>query len=107
MLARGENLKSSVLKVGHHGSRTSTTKAFLTAVAPQIAVFMCGRNNQYGHPHDETINNLIAANVDIYRTDMHGTIAIITDGQTLEVKKTNSSYAEQPMPPPDESTFPK
>jgi len=107
MLARGENVNSSVLKVGHHGSRTSTTQAFLNAVDPQIAVIMCGRNNQYGHPHDETFNKLIAANVDIYRTDLQGTIVIITDGQTLEVKKADSSYAEQPMPPPEESTPPQ
>jgi competence protein ComEC len=60
---------STILKVGHHGSRTSTTPAFLSAVSPKVAVIMCGRGNTYGHPHDETLAKLADAKVDIYRTD--------------------------------------
>jgi competence protein ComEC len=81
----GEYLKSNVLKVQHHGSRTSTSEIFLSEVFPEIAVISVGRKNMYGHPHDETIELL--KGVKIYRTDMDGAIGIKeqSDG-SLEVK---------------------
>ncbi len=92
---------STVLKVGHHGSRTSTTSAFLKAVAPKVAVIMCGKGNTYGHPHEETLANLAAAGVDIYRTDIHGTIVITTDGQTFDInQKQPYQYNPQKVPEP-------
>lgn len=96
---RGYNLKSTVLKVGHHGSRTSTTTAFLNAVNPEAAVIMVGRNS-YGHPHDETLAKLQKAGVKIYRTDVHGTIVFTTDGQRYEV---NIKEAYQYNPPKEPS----
>ena len=86
MLERGEQLRSTVLKVGHHGSRTSTTPAFLRAVSPAVAVIMAGAGNRYGHPHPETISKLGAAGVDVYRTDLQGTIVVMSDGEGFEVR---------------------
>ncbi|SET42087.1 competence protein ComEC [Natronincola peptidivorans] len=76
-------LKSQFLKVGHHGSRTSTTENFLQVIEPTVAVISCGRNNSYGHPHEEVINRLNLFNIAVYRTDMQGTIVIKSDGNRI------------------------
>jgi competence protein ComEC len=86
MLSKGFDLSADVLKVGHHGSDTSTTPAFLNAVSPEYAVIMVGDGNDYGHPHKETLDRLRAAGVKIYRTDLNGTIVFTSDGSTLTVK---------------------
>jgi competence protein ComEC len=86
MLARGFNLKSDVLKVGHHGSYTSTSPPFLAAVSPRYAVIMVGKGNDYGHPHQETLQKLSAAGVQIYRTDLNGDITFNSDGSSLSVR---------------------
>lgn len=96
ILNRGYNLRSTILKVGHHGSRTSTTSSILNAVSPEVAVIMAGKGNTYGHPHDDTLAKLDNAGVKIYRTDVHGTIVITTDGQRYEV---NVKEAYQYNPP--------
>ena len=80
MIASGRNLRSDVLKVGHHGSRTSTTAAFLDAVQPLAAVISVGRGNQFGHPHDEVVERLVDRGIAIYRTDLMGTVFMATDG---------------------------
>jgi competence protein ComEC len=100
MLSRGVNLNSDILKVGHHGSRTSTTLPFLNAVSPSTAIIMCGKGNQYGHPHDETLSKLSGAGIDIYRTDLHGSIVITTDGIAYQIIKKPRTYQAQPQPPP-------
>ncbi|MBI2100361.1 MAG: MBL fold metallo-hydrolase [Candidatus Vogelbacteria bacterium] len=83
LMASGVNLKSDLLKVGHHGSKTSTTEAFLRAVAPQFAVISVGAHNRYGHPAQATIDTLTAAGVKIFRTDEAGTLIFASDGQHL------------------------
>ena len=83
MLASGMDLSADVLKVGHHGSSTSTCDAFLDAVAPTYAVISCGTGNSYGHPHAETLNKLRAAGVKMFRTDDQGTITVTSEGSTL------------------------
>ena len=95
ILNRSYELDGDILKVGHHGSATSTTRPFLSAVDPDLAVIMCGRDNQYGHPHQETLENLSASNVDIYRTDKHGTVVIKTDGITYEINNQPYLYDAQ------------
>ncbi len=101
MLNRSAALVSDILKVGHHGSRTSTTQAFLQGVDPEVAVIMCGKDNQYGHPHEEILQRLANAGVDIYRTDLHGTIVITTDGQTYDINiKQPYQYTPQKVPEP-------
>ena len=81
----GVNLRADVLQVGHHGSSTSTGYLFLNSVLPEMAVISCGVNNKYGHPHEETLSILRDAGVDVYRTDLQGTITIGSDGQNFTV----------------------
>lgn len=78
-----DTLKCDILKVGHHGSSSSTTKAFLDAVDPEIAVISCGDGNKYGHPHAETLNRLEGKVFRVWRTDKDGTIVYKTDGKSL------------------------
>jgi len=85
MVAGSLPLSAQVLRVGHHGSRTSTTQAFLDAVSPRIAVISVGAGNPFGHPHREVMQRLEAAGITVYRTDRDGTIVISTDGATLTV----------------------
>jgi competence protein ComEC len=81
-------LKSTVLKVSHHGSKTSTTSQFLAAVAPEVAVISVGEDNPFGHPSPEVVERLIdrLGEDNVYRTDEDGTIEFITDGEKLWVK---------------------
>ena len=85
ILETGANLKSTVLKVGHHGSDTSTSYPFLREVMPQYAVISCEKGNSYGHPHEETLSRLNDAGVEIYRTDLNGNIVMTSDGQNVNV----------------------
>ena len=78
-------LRADFLKVGHHGSSTSTSTAFLTAVSPSIASISCGEDNKYNHPHRETIEKLQGANIKVYRTDLLSTIVFVCDGNTISV----------------------
>jgi len=75
-------LQSTLLKIGHHGSITSTRPEFLSRVAPQWAVISCGLHNRYGHPRQEVLAELQAAKVRTYRTDMHGAVCFLLDGKT-------------------------
>ena len=86
-LLRGDRsgLRADVLKVGHHGSRTSTTPAFLAAVQPREAVVSVGVRNRFGHPTRQTLDTLIAAGVRVWRTDLDGAVVVTTDGRSLDV----------------------
>jgi competence protein ComEC len=81
----GGRLRADVLKVGHHGSKTSSTPAFLAAVSPVIAVVSCGVRNRYGHPFPGTLAALRSVGAKTLRTDRSGAITITTDGTTLLV----------------------
>jgi competence protein ComEC len=85
MLAGGHELRSTVLHVGHHGSRTSTSQAFLDAVSPVAAVISAGAGNIHNHPHRDVLDRLNAANVRILRTDERGTVVITTDGNDVRL----------------------
>lgn len=74
-------LDCDVLKVGHHGSETSSSAEFLNAVTPDYAVISCGVNNSYGHPHKEALSRLEDIGAEIYRTDTQGTVTITCDGK--------------------------
>lgn len=88
LVARRANLASTVLKVAHHGSDTSTTYEFLAVVNPQLAVISIGKDNSFGHPSNEVMETLRERldSDNIYRTDEHGTIMFTTDGEKLWVK---------------------
>lgn len=84
----GADLQSTILKVAHHGSTSSSDPAFLTLVQPQIAMISCGADNPYGHPHLETLASLNAIHTEIYRTDLDGDVTFRTDGyNTLEIAR--------------------
>jgi DNA internalization-related competence protein ComEC/Rec2 len=85
MLNSRQPLRADVLKVGHHGSNTSTTAAFLDAVRPSVAVISCGRGNSYKHPHVKTLEKLGGKGriIKLFRTDEDGTVVIATDGRTV------------------------
>ena len=83
LLASGVDVSATVLKVGHHGSHTSSAPAFLSSVAPRYAVIQCGRNNDYGHPHKATCDALYERNIRVLRTDLDGDIVFTTDGDSL------------------------
>ncbi len=83
MLEAGAALQADVLKVGHHGSNTSTSYPFLREVAPEYAVISVGEGNDYGHPHEETMSRLRDADVTVYRTDLQGHIVATSDGESI------------------------
>lgn len=84
----GLELSADVLKLGHHGSSTSTSDRFLKAVNPQYAVISCGKGNDYGHPHKETLDKLSASHIKTFRTDKQGTILLISDGKEIYIEGT-------------------
>ena len=86
MLSKGFNVNVNVLKVGHHGSVSSTSAVFLDEVNPIMAVISCGTNNVYGHPHKETMVKLEDKNITVYRTDTMGTITMRSDGTNITVE---------------------
>ena len=76
-------LDADVLKVGHHGSNSSSSLEFLNAVSPKYAVISCGFDNSYGHPHQEILDRLKDIGVTLFRTDMQGMITLHSDGVTI------------------------
>ncbi|NUR36392.1 MAG: MBL fold metallo-hydrolase, partial [Gemmatimonadaceae bacterium] len=79
-------LRADVLKVGHHGSATSTTPAFLDVVRPRVALVSVGANNTYGHPDAQVMSELVGVGAAVLRTDLLGTVIVRTDGRSLEVE---------------------
>lgn len=85
ILDSGADISADVLKVGHHGSRTSGLKAFLQAVNPKYGVISVASPNDYGHPHDETLEMLERLGIEVLRTDQCGNIVFVSDGAQLAV----------------------
>ncbi|MBY7006766.1 MBL fold metallo-hydrolase [Clostridium botulinum] len=83
ILAKQLDISADVLKLGHHGSHSSTSQAFLDKVNPRYAIVSCGKGNDYGHPHQETINKLNSKNIEILRTDVSGTIISTSNGENI------------------------
>lgn len=79
------DLDADVLKVGHHGSSTSSDKAFLNFVTPKYAVISCGAGNSYGHPEKETLEKLADSQTQVFRTDLGGTITCVSDGTNIKI----------------------
>lgn len=91
LIESGAILKSTVLKVGHHGSPTSTSYRFLREVAPSYGVISVGKDNSYGHPSDAVLSRLRDADVQLYRTDMQGDIICTSDGKTVSFTTQKNS----------------
>lgn len=92
MIEEGYDLSADVLKLGHHGSHTSTSDEFLDKVNPKYAVVSCGKGNDYGHPHKETVTKLKNRNIPLYRTDEDGTIVCTSDGTSIKFNCKPGSY---------------
>lgn len=105
MCDAGVTLKSTVLKVGHHGSETSTSIRFLWEVMPQYAVISCGKDNKYGHPTEQTLSRLSQAGATVYRTDLQGDIICESDGGTVTFRTARNSDATL-EPSTDHATAP-
>lgn len=109
MIDAGANLSADVLKVGHHGSDTSSSYVFLREVMPRYAVISVGEGNSYGHPTEETLSRLSDVGAEIYRTDLLGTITCRSDGQNITFQTERSNSASDRVsgfvrPPFDEGT---
>ncbi|WP_188208144.1 MBL fold metallo-hydrolase [Alkalibacillus aidingensis] len=100
MLRGNAQLDAHILQLGHHGSSTSTSPDFLAAVNPEVAIYSAGANNSYGHPHEEVVERVQASGIDLYGTDVHGTIVVTTDGEAYQVETrrdgTITPAAEEP-----------
>ena len=79
-------LDVDILKAGHHGSSSSTTQDFFDEVTPEVAIISCGEGNKYGHPHKEITDRFAEAGIEVYRTDLQGTVVIRTDGVTYTIE---------------------
>lgn len=110
MIGSGVNLKADVLLVSHHGSNSSTSKAFLDAVKPIYGVIQVGKNN-YGHPNEEVLKRLLDNGVKIYRNDEQGNIVFNSDGKELSVEQNPWKYepvaADKPKSTKDTAKFPE
>ncbi|MWG36729.1 lamin tail domain-containing protein [Halomarina oriensis] len=94
----GDGLDATVLKVGHHGSSSSSTAAFLDAVSPRVAVVSSAFDSEYGHPHEEVLDRLVARSIPTFWTGTHGDVVVRTDGQRVVV-------ASQRAAPTDAATL--
>jgi competence protein ComEC len=106
MLAAGLIPDIEILKVGHHGSRTASSGPFLKACQPEVAIYMAGIGNSFGHPHQETIAALTDIGAKIYGTDVNGNICITTDGKTYTVQLENQALPPPPQPAISEPSSP-
>lgn len=86
LLSRGRISDVEILKVGHHGSKTSSSDAFLSAAKPEFAVISAGKNNRYGHPHPSVLERLESLGIQVFRTDVAGNVHFMTDGSTVHVR---------------------
>lgn len=93
LVESGADLGCDVLFVGHHGSRTSTTAAFLAAANPSAAIISLGADNRYGHPHEQVISRLNKADIALFRTDLDGSVHIATDGRSIEITTQNQNHS--------------
>ncbi len=83
IIFQGQDISSDILKVSHHGSRSATSPEFLANVQPEMAVISVGKDNSYGHPHQEVLSNLLEFGIKVMRTDQQGDISLFSDGQNI------------------------
>lgn len=85
LIEKKKDIDCDVLKISHHGSKTSNSEEFIESVSPQYAIISVGKNNSYGHPHQEVLDTLTEYGITILRTDKDGDIKIISDGKYLKI----------------------
>ena len=111
ILSKGYELGSTVLKVGHHGSKDSTTYPFLREIMPEYAIISVGQDNSYGHPTEDALSRLRDADVKVFRTDLQGTIICVSDGEnvgfTVERNEDADTLAIPTEPPTEAPTEPE
>lgn len=119
MLRNGIDIKADVLHTGHHGSTSSSSRDFIHRVAPAYAVISCGRDNPYGHPHEQTLDTLREYGVQVFRTDEQGNIVAVSDGNSItwnrepsqtwsagtKTESDTASPADTPAPLPGSETI--
>lgn len=88
------DVSADILKCGHHGSTSSSSEDFIDAVNPSVVIIPCGKDNDYGHPHRETLETFSERNIPVYRTDKDGNILVTSDGEKLFV----STASQSPIP---------
>ena len=98
MIGKGFDLSADVLKVGHHGSHTSSSQAFLSAVHPKYSIIEVGKGNSYGHPTQAVLDRLLKIGSQIFRTDEQGTIVCTSDGNTIKFDKASTPEKQQAPP---------
>lgn len=86
-----KDIKADVIKIGHHGSSYSSSKKFLESVNPNIAIISVGKDNKYKHPTKSVLNTLNNLNIKYYRTDIDGTIKLVSDGKNIEINKIKTN----------------
>jgi len=104
VLNRGADLSATVLKVGHHGSDTSTGYQFLREIMPEYAIISVGKGNSYGHPTDVVLSRLRDADVTVYRTDLNGDITVTSDGKSVSVSSDKTASNDAIMTPGSTAT---
>jgi len=92
ILAKKLDIKADVIKIGHHGSNTSTSSAFLSKVNPKYALITCGKGNAYAHPQQAVMTLLKSKKIPVYRTDQVGTIVATSNGKTISFDKKVGNY---------------
>src|SRR5262249_39258411 len=93
LVESGTELHADILKVGHHGSKTSSTDAFLDRVQPEYAILSVGERSRFGHPHPEVVQRYLNRGVKLFQTGRDGMVTAETDGQVLEVKTFRATAA--------------
>jgi competence protein ComEC len=80
------DVRADILKVPHHGSKTSTSLAFVQQVQPRVGIISTGADNPYGHPHPQVLDVLAQQGIEVWRTDEHGAITITSDGTGYQIR---------------------
>ena len=91
------DVSADVIKIGHHGSNTSSGQSFVNRVNPKYAIIMVGQNNQYKHPNQSIIDRWINSGAKVYRTDINGNIIVLSNGDSLDIKSTVISLINIPV----------
>ncbi|MBE3128386.1 MAG: hypothetical protein IMZ60_01775, partial [Actinobacteria bacterium] len=99
------NLNVDILKIAHHGSSSGSSPLFIKSVNPETSIIFCGKGNQYGHPHQETLTLLQSLGINIYRTDLNGTILVETNGTDYQVSIEKENIRAPPIVKSEIKTF--